>query len=275
MTGNFLKRNSAIVMLLCRLLRMSCCLGVMLLWAFSLCLADAPVLVSEDCQKCHARETTLVTESGGQHRDALVCVDCHKEHPPRGGKSIPACAMCHEPTEKPHFAVAGCLACHQPHSPLDINFQNATRVAPACQSCHPDQMAEMLAYISYHTVLDCDACHPKHGTFLDCLDCHQPHLADQTYAVCRRCHNPHSPLKVVYDNDIGSEHCASCHRQAGEQLQQTTTKHRLLLCVYCHKNQHKRVPACVVCHYEPHMPGFHEKFPECVSCHIGPHNLVN
>jgi len=248
---------------------------ILLLLVVSGWAVEVPPLQISDCQKCHVKELRLIADNGGKHRDAVSCVDCHREHPPRGANAIPACALCHDVQKREHFAVDGCLGCHPPHTPLQISYQDVPRVSPACQTCHPDPPAELQEYQSNHSVLDCKACHPQHGKFLDCLTCHEPHLPGQGYQDCRQCHQPHSPLKVVYMNNLASEHCASCHVLQGEQLQQTTTKHRLLLCVYCHKSQHKRVPKCETCHFRPHVSGMHEKFPDCVTCHIGPHNLVN
>lgn len=152
---------------------------------------------------------------------------------------------------------------------------SAARVTPACASCHPKQADELFNYPSNHSVLDCKDCHLQHGQFLSCLECHEPHLEGQTYSDCRQCHQPHLPLKVVYLNNLGSEHCTACHPRPAERLRQTTTKHGLLLCVYCHKSQHKRIPSCETCHLKPHDQGIHEKFPSCVSCHGGPHLLIN
>ena len=236
---------------------------------------EAPPLQAEDCQKCHTRVIALVDEAGAKHRDAVTCVECHREHPPRGANAIPACAQCHLPEEKEHYSVSDCLGCHKPHTPLQISFKNAARVAPACNSCHPQQAQEFQQYPSNHGVLDCKDCHLEHGEFLDCLDCHEEHLEAQTNLDCRQCHQPHSPLKVVYLNSLSSDNCIACHEQPGELLRQNTTKHRLLLCVYCHKSQHKRIPKCETCHFKPHDVDMHEKFPDCSDCHGGPHDLVN
>lgn len=236
---------------------------------------EAPPLKVEDCQLCHTEVIQLVAAAGAKHRDAVSCVDCHREHPPRGTNAIPACALCHDPADKEHYSVSDCLGCHKPHTPLQIEFNTASRVAPACATCHPQQTTELLTYPSNHSLLDCKSCHLQHGQFLSCQECHEPHLTGQTYSDCRQCHQPHSPLKVVYLNSLDSSNCIACHAQPGAQLLETTTKHRLLLCVYCHKSQHKRIPKCETCHFEPHDMGMHEKFPDCVTCHGGPHNLVN
>jgi len=236
---------------------------------------EAPPLEADDCRMCHSDIIATVAESGGKHRDAVTCLECHQEHPPRGANAIPACSLCHDPEEKEHFKVGDCLGCHKPHSPMHIDFRKATRTTPACSSCHPQQGEELFDYPSNHSVLDCKDCHLEHGQFLDCLECHEPHLQGQTYADCRLCHRPHLPLKVVYLNNLDSSHCEACHPKPGEKLRQTVTKHGLLLCVYCHKSQHKRIPTCETCHLKPHDTGMHEKFPDCISCHGGPHLLIN
>lgn len=250
-------------------------LGLLFWPAVSGLALEVPPLTAEDCQKCHTTEVQQIAEAGGKHRDLLTCVDCHQEHPPRGANAIPACALCHDPTDQRHFSVSDCLGCHNPHTPLRIDYSNALRVAPACASCHTRQAAEFRDYPSNHSLLDCKDCHQQHGKFLSCLNCHAPHLKGQTYADCRQCHQPHAPLKVVYSNTLGSDQCAACHVQEGKNLKQITTKHRLLLCVYCHKSQHKRMPKCETCHFKPHDAGIHKKFPDCKICHVGPHKLIN
>ena len=112
---------------------------------------EAPLLEADDCQMCHADVIAVVQEFGGKHRDAVTCIECHREHPPRGANAIPACSLCHDPAENEHFKAGGCLGCHNPHRPKQIDFSHAARVAPACSGCHPKQGGELLAYPSNHT----------------------------------------------------------------------------------------------------------------------------
>ncbi len=237
--------------------------------------AEVPVLQPDDCQKCHRTQIDEIQANGGQHRDAVACTDCHQEHPPRGVNAIPQCSLCHELGGNPHFSSPNCLNCHRPHSPLQIDFAKASRVRPACITCHPKPGEELLTYPSNHSVLDCKECHQQHGKYLSCLECHQPHKSNQTYADCRACHNPHRPLKVAYDNNIPVDFCAACHPQPAEQLAENRTKHHKFLCVYCHKFQHKVIPKCRTCHGEPHYAELHQTHPKCIKCHVGPHNLLN
>lgn len=251
-------------------------LGLLLFCLVLPCSAlEVPPLENEDCRICHTVEVKAIETAGGRHRDAVTCIDCHREHPPRGINAIPACSLCHATVAKAHYSVGDCMGCHPPHTPRKIAITTVSRVAVVCGSCHTGQAEEMFSYPSNHSVLDCKDCHQTHGEFLTCGECHEPHLESQTYSNCRQCHQPHSPLKVVYLNGLGNEHCVACHGQVGERLQQTTTKHRLLLCVYCHKSQHRRIPECETCHFRPHTSVIHEKYPDCASCHGGPHKLVN
>lgn len=70
---------------------------------------EAPPLEADDCQICHNNIIAQVSEFGGKHRDAVTCIECHREHPPRGANAIPACSLCHEPVEKDHYRVGDCL----------------------------------------------------------------------------------------------------------------------------------------------------------------------
>lgn len=237
--------------------------------------AFAASLQPDDCQKCHSQQIEEIKAKGGKHRDRVSCTDCHQEHPPKGANAIPECGMCHQTSGNPHFSSPNCLSCHRPHSPLEIDFTKATLVRPACMTCHPAQGEELYEYPSNHSVLDCKECHRQHGQYLSCLECHDPHIEGQSYADCRSCHRPHSPLKVAYQNNLQPAACVVCHEQPGALLAENKTKHGRFLCVYCHKFQHKQIPACRTCHGEPHFSGLHEHFEACIECHVGPHNLVN
>ena len=243
-------------------------------WSVALARA-ANQLAPNDCQKCHKLQIDEIAASGGAHRDAVSCVDCHLEHPPKGTQAIPACAMCHEVSDNAHFTSPDCLGCHPPHSPRNIEFSQATRVRAACSGCHQVQDDELFNYPSNHSVLDCKECHLQHGTFVSCLECHEPHLEAQTYDNCRDCHRPHMPLKVAYKNTIEPAACVVCHPQVGKILAENRTRHHDLLCVYCHKSQHKQIPGCVTCHGESHYRAIRVNFSDCNDCHVGPHDLVN
>lgn len=251
--------------------------GILLLLASIPVAATDPAgqLLPSDCLKCHQQQIDVINAQGGKHRDAVSCTDCHLEHPPKGTASIPACSMCHQSEDNPHFTAPDCMGCHPPHRPLEIEFSRAGRVRAGCLSCHPAQGEELSDYPSNHTVLDCKECHQRHGSYVSCLECHESHLQGQSYRNCRECHRPHMPLKVAYKNTIASAACAVCHRSAGVLLAKNRTRHRDFLCVYCHKSQHKQVPTCITCHREPHFQALHERFPDCNECHVGPHNLLN
>ncbi|MEJ2200965.1 MAG: hypothetical protein P8X63_08130 [Desulfuromonadaceae bacterium] len=228
----------------------------------------------EDCQKCHVREFEDIAQRGGKHKTAVTCLDCHLDHPPRGTRAIPQCSMCHLPADSAHFRADHCSGCHPPHRPLDIAFAGMGLTTPACVSCHPHQGRQVADYPSSHTLLDCKECHPRHGQFLKCQDCHQPHVDEMTYEDCLSCHQPHQPLRITYDSYVPSRFCAGCHPVELDLLELNQTKHHDLLCVYCHKSQHKQIPLCVTCHGLIHSKEIHDRFPNCNTCHAGPHTLV-
>lgn len=230
-------------------------------------------LVPEDCRKCHEQEIKDIDLYGGKHKTAVTCVDCHVEHPPRGTQAIPECSMCHKPADNVHFTVTGCRECHPAHRPMQIDYSHAGRVYPACASCHPHQSQQLEEYPSRHSLLDCKECHPRHGEFLKCLECHEPHVSSMVYEDCLGCHQPHMPQKVAYDTYVPSLFCSGCHPVETADLNKNTSKHHELRCVYCHKDQHKRIPQCVTCHRFPHVREIHEKFSDCNNCHVGPHTL--
>lgn len=230
-------------------------------------------LTVEDCRKCHEQEIRDIELHGEKHKTAVTCVDCHLDHPPRGSQAIPECSMCHKPKDNVHFAVDNCRQCHPAHRPRDVDFSRPGRGFPACASCHPHQAQQLEGYPNRHSLLDCKECHRKHGEFLKCLECHEPHVPTMVYDDCLGCHPPHMPQKVAYDTFVPSLFCSGCHPAETADLERNASKHHDLRCVYCHKDQHKRIPQCVTCHRLPHMPEIHEKFPNCDNCHGGPHTL--
>jgi predicted CXXCH cytochrome family protein len=239
--------------------------------------AEGEALSDSDCIKCHINEVKDVDANGASHKD-VACTDCHMEHPPAGKNPIPECSMCHDPSDNAHFAVKGCVQCHYPHHPLQIDFTKADESRPACMACHGDKGEEMKAYPSAHSEQDCNSCHNNHGLekgqYQTCLDCHEGHSESMKIDDCFKCHKPHSPTNVTYEGDLPAQLCASCHTGEGDALAHSTTKHHELVCAECHPDKHKNIMQCVECHDQPHGEYIHKKFPECLTCHRDPHFLA-
>lgn len=236
---------------------------------------SAASLQNSDCIKCHQTEVEDINAQGARHQTAVTCLDCHIEHPPSGKNAIPLCATCHNPENKEHFRVNNCGACHHPHHPLQMDITgDDPGIKAVCLSCHGQQGEEMKGYPSKHAALACGECHPKHATFKPCLECHEPHSQEMVYQDCLRCHRPHMPTLVKYDRDIPSNYCGSCHEKELQLLVNNQSKHHALLCVYCHKAQHRQVPECTTCHGEPHGADMHKKFPDCLACHVDAHDIT-
>ncbi len=244
------------------------------IWAAETAAPGNNQLQNSDCIKCHQEEVKDIDTRGAKHKQAVTCLDCHKEHPPAGENAIPQCSECHDPADQQHFKVGSCTGCHNPHHPLEIDISSDDqKIKSVCLSCHQRQGEEMKSYPSKHAELNCAECHPKHATFRKCLECHEPHADYMAYADCLRCHKPHMPAVVRYDEKVPSKYCGSCHDKEFGMLAANQSKHHLLLCVYCHKSQHKLVPECITCHGEPHGADIHKKFPDCLTCHIDAHAL--
>ena len=234
---------------------------------------DGTVL-SSLCAGCHNETVEIVDKRGGQHKP-VACIECHLEHPPAENNVIPECSMCHTPSDKLHYKVENCVSCHHPHYPAEIDLSKADKVKAACTSCHPSQDKEMNAHPSKHAGLECNKCHVKHGESASCIECHDPHTEETAFHDCLQCHKPHAPIEVIYGKDISSNFCLSCHKNVGKKMSAVNhTKHHDLGCVYCHKNEHKSLLDCKICHGEPHKYGIHTKFPDCRKCHQGPHALM-
>jgi predicted CXXCH cytochrome family protein len=230
-------------------------------------------LANDDCIKCHTQEVSLILDKGMKHRSEVSCLDCHETHPPEGGSAISACGLCHATSDRSHFALKSCNECHNPHSPLDIDFAKTDSVALVCIGCHDSVGDQLTDFPSMHSDLDCTECHSRHDSWQSCLDCHTAHTEEMDYDVCLRCHTPHAPRVVKYNADVPNAWCSGCHGAVVSQLAANPSKHQTLRCVYCHKDQHMMTPSCETCHGQPHASIMHKKFPNCRECHIGPHNL--
>jgi hypothetical protein len=243
---------------------------VMTLFALPVAAEESATLSPSDCVKCHKKEPATVSASGGLHRTAVTCLDCHEEHPPWGEDVIPQCSKCHE--GKSHYELENCLACHSdPHQPLNLNL--ADDVTGPCLTCHEQQGQEFNDYASAHAEQSCTFCHNAHGQIPECFECHEPHAQGQTMNDCLACHPVHHPLQISYALTTPRAFCVPCHDGIGELMSQTTTKHQTFTCAFCHRGTHPSVPQCQTCHGEPHSAVMHKKMPNCIDCHIDPHNL--
>ncbi len=234
--------------------------------------AEEVKLSNADCIKCHKKEVSLIESKGGKHKTKVGCLDCHKGHYPLIPKKemIPACSECHK--GKAHFTLKNCERCHNPHKPLEINLAKG-EFKKECITCHKKPGEELSKFPSKHSFLYCNTCHIKHGYIPSCLKCHKPHLAGQTFEDCKSCHGAHKPLKITYGMNIPNKYCTACHPKLGKMLKSTTTKHRKLACVFCHRGQHGIIPNCSACHGSPH-PLVMVKGKKCIDCHIDAHALV-
>ena len=253
-------------------------LGAAVVFLFAATLFVSPAqagatLEVTDCVKCHQKEPATIDKSGGLHKSAVSCLDCHLEHGPAGTEIIPNCSMCHEGTS--HFELgdnSACLQCHSdPHEPLGL--QLADDITKPCLTCHEQQGQELAQFPSLHTEQSCTFCHEAHGQIPDCSKCHEPHVSGQIMTDCLACHPVHQPLQIMPAITTARAACVPCHEDIGELMSQTTTKHQAFTCAFCHRGKHPTVPKCEGCHGEPHSPMMHQKMPNCLDCHIDAHNL--
>ena len=232
-------------------------------------------LSDSDCIKCHEKQPATIAASGEKHKTEVGCLDCHTEHPPDGKNAIPECSVCH--SDSPHYTLENCGSCHSDtHAPMDLKIEG--EVSAPCLTCHEKQGLEVKEKPSAHTDLACNECHTKHRYIPECMECHEKHTEDMNFEACLSCHPVHMPLVVAYDQETPSHYCAACHGEAYTLLNNNTTKHKDLSCVYCHRDVHKMVPSCISCkipHGEPHPAKMLKKYPVCGQCHGIAHDLKN
>ncbi len=232
--------------------------------------ADRPMLSSADCIKCHYSQPADIAANGGAHKTSVTCQDCHTGHRPAIKNNIPQCSQCH--TDKSHYKLANCLRCHtNPHTPKIIKLAN--NITDECLTCHTQQIAKLRQVPSKHSKLACSFCHNVHGKKPLCTQCHKPHSADITATECKKCHDAHMPTAVYMTPDTPNKMCAACHKRPYELLSKSEAKHKDVLCVTCHKDKHKFIPACTSCHGVPHPASMMARFTKCGECHNIAHNL--
>jgi predicted CXXCH cytochrome family protein len=258
------------------------------------------------CAACHQQIYKDVKNKGAAHREALMCVDCHQQHPAAGCTDCHAdhpqsgmaasqdCATCHSPQDNAHFVVKGCRDCHSPHTPLEMDLTELAPVRPACLSCHRPVGDALASLYSAHRTMDCSVCHPAHGRWYDCLRCHSSHGPEMTAEDCSDCHEPHRPTDIAYTGEVSDQHCATCHQDVAQTLTDKGGPHRddagcaachpqhlpegketIAPCLKCHPRlgkQHYTLEPCIPCH-APHEPAkinlaaMDEVRPACATCH--------
>ncbi|MDD2851962.1 MAG: cytochrome C [Desulfuromonadaceae bacterium] len=236
--------------------------------------SDPQPLTAVQCAQCHTGLFQNLKKSGGRHR--FSCQNCHNQfhtYSPRKGNwdaIMPKCASCHE---IPHGKkITECNACHSnPHTPRKIAA--SAQLTNFCFDCHGSVRDQLTAFPSKHTKVACAQCHTSHGFKPSCFACHKPHVEGQTVPDCLKCHPVHQPRQIIFATDTPSNSCGSCHTKVFGKLSKSTSKHKNVLCVTCHKGKHRYVPQCTDCHGKPHNKAFHDQFPRCLSCHIDVHDL--
>jgi hypothetical protein len=236
--------------------------------------AEVPDLQVEDCAKCHSFQLRMIAKGGGKHATEVSCLDCHPQHPPKGGETIVACAICHQ--GEPHLEIGDCLHCHaNPHRPLESLQDPLKPARKECLSCHAEVGERMVEAPSRHAELFCTRCHDRHGFIPSCVDCHKPHMQDQSAAACLQCHSAHRPLQIVPSGYVPAAFCRVCHKEKANDLAETNTNHGGINCVYCHKGLHLSLPSCQDCHGLPHAKAIHSQYRKCLDCHEDAHRLVS
>lgn len=231
-------------------------------------------LTANQCAQCHTTPFRNLKDNGGNHR--FSCQNCHNQfhaYNPRKGNwdaIMPKCSSCHE---LPHGSRFGdCSACHaNPHSPRKIS--STPLLINGCFECHGSVRDQLVKYPSKHTKVPCTTCHTSHGFKPSCFTCHKPHTDGQTLITCLQCHLVHQPLRITLRRDVPSNTCGSCHTKVFKKLTNSTSKHRTVACVTCHKDRHKYVPQCSDCHGKPHKQAIHDRFPRCLECHMDVHDM--
>jgi len=228
-------------------------------------LRDASLQLYQACQRCHARQYELASdsvhaaaiESGNQQ--AAICTDCHTAHQvrrlndPETGELaqearlwIPqTCAKCHSAIyEKYQTSVHGsaltegnedvptCIDCHGVHNIEDPTTASFRLKSPKiCSECHTDP--ELMAKYGLSTdVLDTYVA-DFHGTTVALFEKQSPD-AETNKPVCYDCHGIHD-IKRVDDPEHGL--------QISENL--------LARCQNCHPDATTNFPTAWLSHYIP------------------------
>ncbi len=233
---------------------------------------DATLQLNQVCERCHATEYELTTDSVHNHAQqegdlaAATCSDCHTAHAVQDwvdettGETLPearlripeTCAQCHnaiyqEYTDSVHGSaltdqnnpdVPTCIDCHGVHNIADPTTAEFRVSSPQiCSDCHSDP-ARMTKYgISTDVVNTYVA--DFHGTTVAIFAEQSPDTATNK-PVCYDCHGVHN-IKRADDPEKGL--------QVKENL--------LATCQKCHPNAQDNFPTAWLSHYIPSP----EKYP--------------
>ncbi len=152
-------------------------------------------MMAQECRTCHLEQKTETEKHPSAHA-ATSCVECHYD----SHGFITSCAECHE---KPHATGVddtGCIACHPPHSPLEVSYSEdiANHI---CAGCHSDVSDKLSGSDEGHAFLQCVLCHAdKHGYVPTCQDCHEATTHSEEmlkeFKGCPDCHGKAHVLKL-------------------------------------------------------------------------------
>lgn len=228
-------------------------------------LRDASLQLYQACQRCHARQYELASDSvhatalANGNEQAAICTDCHTAHqvrrlndPDTGELTQEArlwipqtCAKCHSAIygkykESVHGSaltqgnedVPTCIDCHGVHNIEDPTTASFRLKSPKiCSECHTDP--ELMAHYGLSTdVLDTYVA-DFHGTTVALFEKQSPD-AQTNKPVCYDCHGIHDITRVD-DQEHGL--------QVSENL--------LVRCQNCHPDATANFPTAWLSHYIP------------------------
>ncbi len=232
------------------------------------------------CKSCHPNVSTPASQK-------RTCTNCHND--PHAGMVGTNCADCHttesfRPStfdEKRHAATAfpltgrhtavRCARCHVGAQlkglPLACGGchvdRHAGRFGSDCARCHDtggfepvrgfDHATTGFALAGLHRSLACEKCHEgeiatriSRGPPFDCARCHDPGHGMELGARCDRCHAIADGARFERARGMAFPE----HVETGFPLER---RHVGIACKSCHpKKGPKPLPACNVCHRDPH-----------------------
>jgi hypothetical protein len=228
-------------------------------------LRDASLQLYQACQRCHARQYELASDSvhatalENGNQQAAICTDCHTAHQvrrlnnPETGEltqearvGIPqTCAKCHSAIYEKYLTtvhgsaltegnedVPTCIDCHGVHNIQDPTTASFRLKSPTiCSKCHTDP--ELMAKYGLSTDVLNTYVADFHGTTVTLFEKQSPD-AETNKPVCYDCHGIHD-IQRTDDPNHGL--------QASENL--------LVRCQQCHPDATTNFPTAWLSHYIP------------------------